>query len=176
MDQQPVTAMPVTRPPGPVTRAVMVVLKAVAATGMFLMMAITFLDVIGRYFMKPIFGAPEMIQFLLALTIFAAMGLATATHAHITVDIFTARLRRRFGRSYDLLIRVGNLTGMILIAWQLVRLAVEAGAAHRMSIVLEWPLVWVIGPAAALALAAVWIDLIGYSETAEPQAEEEAGK
>lgn len=166
MYHQPDVRIDGARSSGPITRAVICALKMIAAFGMFLMMAITFLDALGRYFMMPIFGAPEMIQFLLALTIFAGMGIAAATQAHITVDIFSARLQRRFGRGFDLMTRSVNTAGMILIAWQLARLALEAGQKSRMSIVLEWPLVWVIGLAALLAAGAVWTEISGHYEAA----------
>lgn len=166
------TQAPPRRALDPVNRAVTGVLRAVAATGMFLMMAITFADVVGRYFMRPIFGASEMIQFLLALTIFAALGLVSAAGAHIVVDIFTARLRRLLGRPYHLALRLASLTGLALVAWQLGRLAVAAGRTGRLTIVLEWPLAWVVGPAALLAAAAVWIELAGHREPADGHADE----
>lgn len=145
----------------PLTRAVLRLMRGLSALGMFLMMAITFLDVVGRYFMRPIFGAPEMIQFLLAFTIFAAMGLASASRDHITVDMFAGWLSRSFGRAYDLFLQVVSLLGFCMIAWQLGRLAVEAQVRNSVTIVLEWPLLWVLGPVAVLATLAVWIELAG---------------
>ena len=50
------------------------ILKWIVSLLLFLMMAITFVDVIGRYlFNAPIFGAAEMIQFLLAGTVFSGL-------------------------------------------------------------------------------------------------------
>lgn len=155
------------RPPRashPLTRLLVMLLRVVAALGMLLMMVITFADVVGRYFMRPIFGAPEMIQVLLALTIFAALGLASIRGAHITVDIFVPPLRRWFGQGYDLALRLTSVLGFALIAWQLGRLALEAAKAGRLTIVLEWPLAWVIASAAALAACAFYLDLIGHVE------------
>lgn len=144
-----------------VTRYLLQVTRILSAISMFLMMALTFLDVIGRYFMRPIFGAPEMIQFLLAFTIFAAMGQASAHGDHIVVDIFVGRLKRGFGRAYWVFLRVVQLLGFSMIAWQLAKLAITAFTRSRVTIVLEWPMFWVLGPVAVLAVIALWVELAG---------------
>ena len=64
-------------------------LKSLSAIFIFLMMFVTFSDVIGRYFFNsPISGATEIISFLLGLTIFSAFPLVTRDRNHITVGLF----------------------------------------------------------------------------------------
>ena len=66
-----------------------------AAALIFIMMMLTFADVVGRYlFTAPIFGAAEMIQFLLAMTIFGGLCLVNARDEHITVELFEIQLDR----------------------------------------------------------------------------------
>ncbi len=73
--------------------------EIVTAMLLFVMMMLTFADVIGRYvFTAPIFGAAEMIQFLLAMTIFGGLCLINARDEHITVELFEARLDRYIPR------------------------------------------------------------------------------
>lgn len=155
---------PARRAVHPFTRLVVLLLQGVAALGMLLMTVITFVDVVGRYFMRPLFGAPEMIQILLALTIFAALGLASIRGAHITVDILVPWLRRLFGRGYDFFLHLSSLAGFGLIAWQLGRIALEAAGKERHTIVLEWPLVWFIGPGALLVAFAFYLELVDHTE------------
>ena len=67
-------------------------LRGITALFLFAMMAVTFADVVGRYlFSAPIYGAAEIIQVMLAITIFSAMGLVSHNDQHIAVDVFDAR-------------------------------------------------------------------------------------
>ena len=70
-------------------------IKILSAVLLFLMMALTFVDVLGRYlFNAPIYGSAEMIQFLLALTIFSALGIVNADDSHIVVEVFEERIKK----------------------------------------------------------------------------------
>src|SRR5690554_7608072 len=65
----------------------------VSAIPLALIVALTFSDVFARYFFaSPIPGAAEMIQFSMAITIFAALPLVTRAGGHITVDFFSYAL------------------------------------------------------------------------------------
>jgi len=69
-------------------RVVMPVLGFIAATVLFAMMALTCIDVIGRYwFSHPVFGAFEITESLLAALIFAGLPLVTLRNEHVTVDV-----------------------------------------------------------------------------------------
>jgi TRAP-type C4-dicarboxylate transport system permease small subunit len=67
----------------------------------FLMMILTFVGILGRYlFNAPIYVASEMIQFLLAASVFSTMGIVWARDGLIVVELFTphvsgCRFRRR---------------------------------------------------------------------------------
>ena len=64
-------------------------LGGLAATLLFFMMALTFVDVIGRYlFNMPVYGGFEMTEVALATMIFAGLPLVTARDEHVTVDLF----------------------------------------------------------------------------------------
>lgn len=59
----------------------------VGALGLFLMVAITFVDVIMRYFIKhPIVGSQELVEFLMVITMYGGMPYAAAKGMLITVD------------------------------------------------------------------------------------------
>lgn len=69
-------------------RFVVPVLGTIAAVVLFAMMALTCVDVIGRYFFaKPIFGGFELTEMMLAAMIFLGLPLVTLRNEHITVDV-----------------------------------------------------------------------------------------
>lgn len=101
------------RPPSWITRF----LTIVSAMLLFVMMAITFADVIGRYaFNAPITGAHEIIAFALGLTIFTAMPLVCRDRAHITVGLFERYFKGRGRYVQQLIILVGVTATMGFIA------------------------------------------------------------
>jgi TRAP-type mannitol/chloroaromatic compound transport system permease small subunit len=63
-------------------------LGLIAGASLFAMMLLTFVDVIGRYgFHRSIFGAAEIIEQLMMLTVFAGLAFITAKNEHITVTL-----------------------------------------------------------------------------------------
>jgi TRAP-type transport system small permease protein len=69
-------------------RIVVPVLGFIAASVLFAVMILTCADVIGRYFfLRPVFGAFEMTETLLAALIFGGLPLVTLRNEHVTVDI-----------------------------------------------------------------------------------------
>ncbi len=64
-------------------------LGILAVTLLFAMMALTFVDVCGRYFFDlPVPGGFEITEIMLSTLIFAGIPLMTMTREHITVDLF----------------------------------------------------------------------------------------
>jgi TRAP-type C4-dicarboxylate transport system permease small subunit len=69
-------------------RAVAPILGAVAAVVLFGLMALTCVDVVGRYFLShPVYGAFEITEMALAALIFAGLPLVTLRNEHVTVDV-----------------------------------------------------------------------------------------
>lgn len=72
------------------------VLASLAGSMILMMMAVTTMDVVGRYFFgRPLFGAYEITEILMGLVIFAGMPLTTAAREHITVNFLEKTLSRR---------------------------------------------------------------------------------
>ena len=95
------------------------VVRLASAGLVFAMMILTFVDVVGRYvFTAPVFGAAEMIQFLLAMTIFAGLALVNASDDHISVDLFDRPLSHLLPRLRPVLIQLFSLIAMIIIAYR----------------------------------------------------------
>lgn len=62
--------------------------ETVMALFLLAMVALTFLDVIGRrLFDRPIYGSNDITEHLMALVVFSGLPLVTAAAAHLTIDI-----------------------------------------------------------------------------------------
>jgi TRAP-type C4-dicarboxylate transport system permease small subunit len=74
-----------------IQRAAAQLLGYAVALTLFAMMALTCADVAGRYLLnRPIQGAFELTEMLLAAMIFTALPLVTLRGEHVTVDLFDA--------------------------------------------------------------------------------------
>jgi TRAP-type C4-dicarboxylate transport system permease small subunit len=148
---------------------ILAVLEIFSAVLLFVMMMLTFVDVIGRYvFTAPIFGAAEMVQFLLAMTIFGGLSLVNAHDDHISVELFEPMLDRWIPRTRRILIQLFSVVVMTVIAWQLIQFALEAHQLGQITVVLEWPLVIVAGAVAALSVISLLVQLLGLMLPEEP--------
>lgn len=88
-------------------------LGGVAAALLFSMMVLTFVDVVGRYFLNaPVPGGFEITELLLATLIFAALPLVTLSGEQITVDLFDALIPASVQHVRDALICL--VSGLIL--------------------------------------------------------------
>lgn len=145
-----------------VLAAIVSALETFSSIVLVVMMLLTFVDVVGRYFLgAPVFGASEMISAMLALLIFSGLGIANARDKHIVVELFDSRVRALSPRLYDVLIQGLSLVAMVLIVYVLAEAAVEAAHLGSRTIVLEWPLSWIIGTVAALAALSVISQILG---------------
>jgi TRAP-type C4-dicarboxylate transport system permease small subunit len=137
-------------------------LEVFASLVLAVMMLLTFVDVVGRYVLgKPIFGASEMISTLLALLIFAGLGIANARDQHIVVELFDDKFRRLAPGLYHFLIQGFSVGAMCLIAYVLLEKAVEVSHSGTKTIVLEWSLAAITGLIAALAILSVICQALG---------------
>jgi TRAP-type C4-dicarboxylate transport system permease small subunit len=136
--------------------------EIVTALLLFAMMMLTFADVIGRYiFTAPIFGAAEMIQFLLAMTIFGGLCLVNAKDEHITVELFEAPLDRLFPVARRIVVQMFSVGVMAIIAFQLYRFAVDAERIGSKTVVLEWSFATVAYTVAGLSVVSLIAQILG---------------
>ena len=136
--------------------------EVVTALLLFAMMMLTFADVIGRYiFTAPIFGAAEMIQFLLAMTIFGGLCLSNARDEHITVELLEARLDRLFPVTRRIIVQAFSVGIMAIIAWQLYQFALDAQRVGTKTVVLEWSFASVAYIVAGLSAVSLVAQILG---------------
>jgi TRAP-type C4-dicarboxylate transport system permease small subunit len=113
------------------------VLGWMSAAPLALILLLTFADVLMRYILaKPVRGSSEMIQFAMALAIFAALPVVTRQREHITVGIAANLMRGRL-RTVKFLICDGiSLIALALMTWRLGIQAFEYTDSKAATIVL----------------------------------------
>lgn len=111
------------------------------AFSMFSMMALIFVDVIGRYvFNSPVLGAYEVIQYLMASVIFSGVPIVTANRQHITVGVLDPVLGDRSRWALELL---GLVFSLVVVAFIAYRLWLQGESLRRVdyiTLVLKIPL------------------------------------
>lgn len=138
-------------------------LENISSVVIFIMMVLTFVDVIGRYvFHKPVFGGTEIISALLALTIFSGLGVINARDDHITVELFEETFRWRLSPVvYEVLVQVFSVGAMTLIAVVLFEHAWEGYKLKKLTEVLEMPVYYISGTIAVFAVISVLSQITG---------------
>ncbi len=138
-------------------------LETISCVVIFIMMILTFIDVIGRYvFHSPIFGGTEIISALLALTIFSGLGVINARDDHIVVELFEVGFRQLLSPFvYEVTIQVFSVAAMTLIAAVLFEHAWEAYKVGKLTEVLEMPVYYISGTVAVFAVVSVLSQIAG---------------
>ena len=84
------------------------------------MMAMTVVDVIGRYvFSTPVQGSIELTELMLLAVIFLGLPAATLDREHVTVDLITDRLSGIVERVRRPVILIGGALVQAVIGWRL---------------------------------------------------------
>lgn len=104
-------------------------LSALLALAMFAMMALTFVDVIGRYILaRPVPGSSELVQVLMAIVIAAGLPLVTLSREHISIGLLAGFFRGRGRWLLDASIMVATIALLAFLAYCLWG---QAAALHR---------------------------------------------
>ena len=116
-------------------------MNGIMAVLLFAMMTITAIDVIGRYvFNAPVPGGFEIVQYLMAVVIFASLPLTTAAERHLTVSVFENRFRGTTRHVYRLVMLTISLIALAIIAWRMGVQADVLGRSQQVSGFLQLPL------------------------------------
>jgi TRAP-type C4-dicarboxylate transport system permease small subunit len=130
-------------------------LDLVAGSVMFLLMVLTCVDVVGRYFLKmPVRGGLELTEILMTVIIFAGLPLVTARREHVTVDFLDAHLPGALKRALGYAIDAIGVVCLTTAAWQLWVRAARAAASTDTTAQLKLAVAPVIYLMAVLTLAA----------------------
>ncbi|MGB0411748.1 MAG: TRAP transporter small permease [Pikeienuella sp.] len=126
------------------------VLAILAGIALFIMMILTFADVVGRYgFNKSIFGSSEMIEVLMVVVIFAGVAFVTASDQHIKVDIFAPWIERVAPNLQRWAVHIFSLVIYAGLTYELGRHMMESVESGKLTAVLDFPQ-WIMPGAAVL--------------------------
>lgn len=138
------------------------VLGVLCALPVALIVGLTFAEVFARYlFSAPIRGSTEIIEYAMALVIFAALPLITKHRGHVSVSLIDGVVRGGMRRVKNVLCDAVSCFALGLLAWRLWLQAVSDQRAKVHTVVLEWPhapLYYAMAAFAAVsALAMLWL-------------------
>ncbi len=105
-----------------------------------LIVVLTFMDVFARYvFSAPIRGSLEIIQYAMALSIFAALPLVTRHRGHVTVSLIDSALGTSALRWKTRICDLISWVALTLMSWRLWIYAGESLEQKQQTIVLALP-------------------------------------
>lgn len=97
-------------------------LDDLAAVCLFAMMALEFVDVVGRYGLnRPLPGSTEIKQYLLALSLFLAVPVVAWKDEHISISLIEGRFGAVFNRVRRVMVRLVSGGVMFVLGWCLWR-------------------------------------------------------
>ncbi len=139
---------------------------ALSGVAILFMMAVTSVDVIGRFFFNaPLTGAFELTELTMALVIFAGLSLAALAREHITVNLFESRIPER-ARRWQLV--AGNVVCAAVVAvmaWRILERGNALLASRETTLVLgvmrghvAWAMAALCAVATLVFLYCAWRD------------------
>lgn len=156
------------RVPGRILAGAVGLFDLFAAVALMAMMLLTFVNVWQRYFFnRPILGAFEVTELLVAAVVFLALPMTVRGDQHIRMDLTEPLLKRVLGRWYHVAQHLLGTVILAFMAWKLFGHAGELKLYRETTVTLGIGMHWIaylmsIGLAVG---AIVWARLLGGSLT-----------
>lgn len=120
------------------------ILKLIGAVALTVMMMLTVVDVIGRFFKSPIFGSVELVGFLATIVVAAALPYTYKMDGHVGVEILVRLLPDKPQIWIDIVTRALTLVLFILITWQMFLYAEDIQHTGEVSMNLQFPIYYIV--------------------------------
>jgi C4-dicarboxylate transporter DctQ subunit len=117
-------------------------LAAVAGLAIAAMIAVTCVDVVGRWFGRPLTGTYDIVELLGAIAVAGAIPYTTAWKGHVAVDFLVRKLPGRLGRAVDVLLHLITIPMFALLTWGFVQYGIDLKASGQVTLTLRWPIFW----------------------------------
>ena len=127
------------------------------------MTAITGLDILGRYFDRPIFGSEEIVSLLAVLSIAFILPLSHTQRSHIRVEILFRILPKTWQRLLKIVSGILSIILFSAISWRLVLYAISKHKSGVVTMNLEIPemgIILVLATAFLIVTGMMLLDLI----------------
>lgn len=139
------------------------------AISLFFVMALTVVDVFGRYLLNsPLPGSIELTRVGIAVVVFCALPSITARRGHVSVDLFEKRMTQSFVSTCDRIFLLLFAAGLFAIAWRMYQLGVRSASRgavteylHIPFAAVEYFIAFMTGVTAVAALAHAFMPLEG---------------
>jgi len=93
---------------------------------LFLMMVLTFIDVLGRYiFAAPVPGAYEVTELMMGVLVFSALPLVTRHEEHVAIGLFDGLMNARIKQARDIVVSAVGCLIFGFLAWRIWLLAAD---------------------------------------------------
>ncbi|ATG48242.1 TRAP transporter small permease [Celeribacter ethanolicus] len=116
-------------------------LMGLAAFLLLALMAVTGIDVIGRYlFNAPLSGAFELTELLLGALVFVALPLVSRAGAHVEVDLLVSVVPRAVSRVMGRMAAIVSAVVLAFFAWRLAVLGITQVTDGARSVSMGVPL------------------------------------
>jgi len=136
----------------------------VAGAAIIAMMLLTCVDVVLRYFRRPIPGTYELVCFLGAVSVAFAMAHTYVERSHVAVSLVVNYFPKRIQSLIDTITGSFSFAFFALIAWNSALYANNLRVTGEVSLTLElpfYPFVYGVGFSAAVVCLILLADLIG---------------
>ncbi len=137
-------------------------MKRVGGTALTGMMLVTCVDVIFRYFDRPIFGAVEVVSFLATLVLACAMPSTHFEKGHVGVDLIVRRLKPAHQALVDTFTSGISTVLFGLVSWQMFLYAQEIRRTGEVSMSLQFPTYFIVFLVALAFLGLTAVIFVGF--------------
>lgn len=127
------------------------------------MMLITLVDVILRFFGRPITGTYELVFLAGAVVIACAIPRTSIEGGHVNVDLITEHVRSGTRKTMAVFTRLCGIGFFFLLGWNLFALGTRLFVAEEVSLTLHvpyYPIAYTLGVCAYLECFVLLVDLL----------------
>ncbi len=114
-------------------------MRPIGAACLVGMTALTCVDVVGRYFRRPIFGSVELVTFMGIFVVAFALPFTHENKGHIGVEILVQRFSRKTRAVIDMVTELVSFVFFALVTWRMVLYAFKMAESGEVSMNLELP-------------------------------------
>lgn len=114
-------------------------MKMVGAACLCGMVALTCVDVVGRFFKHPLFGSVELVTFLGVLAVAMSLPFTHEVKGHIGVELFVRKLPMKSRKVINLCTGLLSLGLFALVTWRMFIYAIKLKRSGEVSMNLELP-------------------------------------
>jgi|WetSurSiteA1Bulk_404760.scaffolds.fasta_scaffold24390_2 TRAP-type C4-dicarboxylate transport system permease small subunit len=115
-------------------------LETVSGVVLLCVVALTIVDIVGRFFGKPVVGTYELVSAAGGLVVSFAMPISIMGKKHVVIDLIVERLSIQSKIVLHIATRLMAAALFLIVAWSFMRQAHDLRSAKEVSSILQFPL------------------------------------